>query len=198
MVATHAQLIAPVNLGLFRLRLAREGRVFLFLPALRRRRIAFVGAAQRLLRREAPTLQVAANRADQDVNAVALRDQVAHRFARPEGEGQLELVRRAIRAPLDAGRRLLARPTRRRRPAALLRAQRIDVAEFDPRQPGVERSARDAEGPRGNGFFQAAPDRRPGAKPNLLLRGRRERARVALGQVSSITREFRNVQYYMS
>ncbi|TWT45153.1 hypothetical protein RAS1_15750 [Phycisphaerae bacterium RAS1] len=180
MIAARPELVAPVNLAVFGLGLLHDRRILLLLPALHGRRVAFVRPPQRLLRREAPALQVAARRSHRNVQAGALRDQVADRLARPEREGQLELIGRAVGDLPDDGRGLLRRQTRLRRPAALLGAQRGDVAGLDLGQPGVDRGARDAERAGRDRLLRAAADRRDDANANLLLGLRRQPACIEL------------------
>ena len=190
MIAARPELVAPVNLGVFGLGLLRDRRVRVLLPVRHRRRVALVGPPQRLLRCEAPAFQIAAHRPHRNLQARPLRDQVADRFARPEREGQLELIGRAIGDLLHDGCGLVRGQTRFWSPPALLRTQRGDVALRNLPQPGVDRGSRDAEGACRRRLRHAAANGRDDPHPNLLLGIRREPTCIEVTHTESISQQF--------
>src|SRR3990170_1469614 len=93
MIAPQAHLVAPMNLGLFALRLATNGRVRLLQPTLYRRRVLFIRPAKRLLRRQSTMRQVTTDGPNRDIQRITTPKQLSHRLARPQGKWQPQLVR---------------------------------------------------------------------------------------------------------
>jgi len=92
MVGPHPHLVAPVDFGPLRLCLTPNRRVGLRQSARHGRRVPLVRPPDGLLRREPPTPQIPPHRPDGYVDIKAFRNQVSHRFARPQHERQLELL----------------------------------------------------------------------------------------------------------
>ena len=149
-VAAQAGLVGPVDLGPFGLGAALNLWVLLVKPAAHGRRLLFVGALNRFLRREAPAAKVQAHALQRQANAKALRDQQRHRLAAPQREVHLQLVRRVVdhqaanlalllRAErARCARRATARLVAKRRGAAFVKAL-ADVEHARARQSQLGR-----------------------------------------------------------
>ena len=96
MVGAHPHFVAPVNRGFLSLCPGLDGRVLLCQPVTHGLGVPLVGPPQRLLGREPPAFEVSAHRPDGQLNAEPAGDEIPHRFARPEGKRQLELVRAPV------------------------------------------------------------------------------------------------------
>ena len=115
-------LVAPVDRRTLGLGALGDRRVVLLQPGRDRRGLALPGPRQRLLRGHAPALQVELHGRQAERLGEAQRDQVAHRARGPQGERQLQLVRRPVADPaLDLagllGRQQPLAPPRRHPPA---------------------------------------------------------------------------------
>lgn len=115
MVGSHPHLVAPVNRCPLASCASPDGRILLRQPLSHRLGIPLVSPPQGFLWRKAPACEVPAHRPDGKPNAKSAGDEIPHRFARPEGKRQLELVRASVsnqayscgglpRRQLDGGR----------------------------------------------------------------------------------------------
>jgi hypothetical protein len=156
-VAAQPALVAPVNVGPFELGALGNDGVGRVKPRLHRRRRLLVGLLHRLLRREAPALEVLAHGAHLQPHAAAGFDQLRHRTPCPQRVAELQLVRRLVRdEALHEG--------------LLLGAQESLLAEFAPADAVDERF--------GTALVVALADvkharaAKPGLLGNLLIRER--------------------------
>src|SRR5699024_8778123 len=92
----QSSLVAPVDFGPFSLGPPGNGRIVFLQPLFHGRRRLLVGALDRLLRSEAPTSEVFANRCHVQLDAVFALYQLTHGNARPEREFHLQLLRATI------------------------------------------------------------------------------------------------------
>ena len=104
-----------MDLGALALGPGGDRRILVIEPALDLLRQLFVCPLERLLRREAPALQIVADRAHRHPKAIPLLNEHTDRRARPQGKRHPQLIRGLVRhQPLDGtllrGRQRALRP----------------------------------------------------------------------------------------
>ena len=85
--------IAPVNFAAHAERVSAERGIVELQPTAHRDRIPFVGPGHRLLRGQAPLLEIAAHRPHRQLHPEVSAQQEPDGFPGPEGKGQPQLVR---------------------------------------------------------------------------------------------------------
>src|SRR5690554_5904427 len=91
-IVFDTRLVTPENLGILCFGTGLNLRVFFLQPGFNARRVLFPRFLQWLLRREAPALEVIAHRADRDINAPELLDQLGNRAPCPQRKAKFVLV----------------------------------------------------------------------------------------------------------
>ncbi len=196
-IGAQPHLIPPVDRGSALFRQAPDGGVLRGKPPADRRGVLLEGPAAGLLGREAPPLQVPADRPDRELEATLLPDELLHRLAGPEGEGQAQLVGTAAHDQADDQGGLVGGQPGARRPAPAFRRQRSGAPCGPLPHPLVDGPPGHPEEPGGLRRLQAASDRGDGALPQHFLGSGRERARIGSLHASPIAGEGRGVNYLL-
>ena len=138
-VGPKPHLIAPVNFAAHAERVSAERGIVELQPTTHRNRIPFVGPGHRLLRGQAPLLEIAAHRPHRQLHPEVSAQQEPNGFPGPEGKGQPQLVRTTADDQPDnpgggGGGHLRARGS-----AAPLGPQRPDRTRLGQPYPAVDR-----------------------------------------------------------
>src|ERR1700687_4902201 len=195
-VRSHPRLIAPVNLGLFPQRLCPDGGIALLQPPLDFLRLLLEGAANGLLRREPPSLQVPACRPNGKGDPELRRDQVPHRLPRPEKELERKLVRRPANDLTPPPGRLIRGQLDLGRTTAPPRPKRLGPFVPDRTHPTADRLARHSEYAGSLDLAHARPHCRHRFPSQILLGSRWERTRVLDHGPTLSCRSFRCNLFY--
>lgn len=159
-VTAQPHLVAPINRGVVPPGLPGDCRVFSPQPMRDSRIVPLVGAPHRLLRAQAPGLEIATHGDQGHGNPVFAHDQARHRRPRPEIERQLQLIRqRAHDHRADARRALPAQASLTRAPSPALECQGSQPAFPVEPPPLADRSQARPERARRLGLRHSAANR---------------------------------------
>ncbi len=168
-IGAYAHLIAPVNFRALGLGPLADGRILGLQPVLYRLRVLLVGPLQRLLRREAPTLQVATGRPHRHGDVELTLDELLHRGPGPQRMRHLDLIRTAILHRSRHQRRLVRLQAGGAWPSLALGFQRLGAPTPVLLDPAVHCSAGYTEDARRVRLRHPAPHRFHDAHPYGLL-----------------------------
>jgi len=184
-VTSEPHLVTPMNLGPFGLRPGGDGRVLLVEPGGHGHGIPLVGPAHGLLRGQTPAPQVPARGPDGDRQPEIPGQKLHDGLARPESEGQVELVRAGPCDLPNRSRRISSRQRRALRPSTRSRPKRLHATLSDALHPAIHRNAGDPEDSGRLRLRHPSPNRFHHPNPKRLLRLARQKPRISFGHVAS-------------
>lgn len=130
-IVFDTRLVTPENLGILLFGTGLNLRVFLLQPSVNAGRVLLLRFLQWLLRREGPALEVIAHRADWDINAPELLDQLSNSAPCPKRKAKLVLVGHLVTNRLDDTLFLLfGQPSRLVFGAALLNSDSLGTTRL--------------------------------------------------------------------
>jgi hypothetical protein len=178
MVRTQPHLVEPMNLGLTRSRQFSNRGVFFLQPFPYRGRILFVRSSHRLLRGQAPGAQIASHRPHRNLQIEFSRQQLLHRFPRPQCKRQAQLVRTT--ADNAAHRRgcLTRCQSRNGRPSSTACFQAPTSYAFHQPHPAAHRTSSYPENPSRLGLRKILLHCLNDSSAKVFLSFRRQRASI--------------------
>src|SRR5712691_7137805 len=187
MVRTEPHLIQPMNLGLKLSRLFSNRWIFFLQPFPYRGRILFVRSSHRLLRGQTPGSQIASHRPHRNLQIEFSRQQILHRFPRPQCKGQVQLVRTTTDNVAHRRGCLMWCQSRNWRPSSTSRFQRSTSYAFHQPPPAAHRTSSNPENPSRLGLRKTFLNGLNGSPAKVFLSFRRQRASILFSHARHAT-----------
>src|SRR3989442_13308919 len=176
-----------MNLGLQLSRQFSNRWIFFLQPFPHCGRILFVRSSHRLLRGQTPGSQIASPRPHRNLQIEFSRQQILHRFPRPQCKGQVQLVRTTTDNVAHRRGCLMWCQSRNWRPSSTSRFQRSTSYAFHQPPPAAHRTSSYPENPSRLGLRKTFLNGLNGSPAKVFLSFRRQRASILFSHARHAT-----------
>src|SRR5713226_2418839 len=176
-----------MNLGLQLSRQFSNRWIFFLQPFPHCGRILFVRSSHRLLRGQTPGSQIASHRPHRNLQIEFSRQQILHRFPRPQCKGQVQLVRTTTDNVAHRRGCLMWCQSRNWRPSSTSRFQRSTSYAFHQPPPAAHRTSSYPENPSRLGLRKTFLNGLNGSPAKVFLSFRRQRASILFSHARHAT-----------